>query len=346
MLAQRHVDRLQKGAPQVDASQDLYFQDKIHGLMAKEPQLDNLIQDIGRPKEATLLKEYFQMLPYYDFRVFVQITSFVYYLLTKQQWSVDEIIQKNNRLNIEKNVWQTVHQPMVQQENETNLSHHDPLFEKKFFQMIKEGNLDEIKKYEILHPTYGDFGLLSTDSQLRNQKNIGIVAIALATRAAIEAGLDSETAYSLSDLYIQRLEKMQAIAVVDSLISEAVIDFTQRVHRINCALYSKEIVHAKNYLYSHLYQHFSLGSLAKEVALHPNYLSRLFKKEVGKTLSTYLLEEKVKEAKRLIVLSDYSLSEISSMLQFYDQSHFSRVFKKYAGFTPIEYKNQQGIKEF
>ncbi|WP_046587524.1 hypothetical protein [Bacillus sp. SA1-12] len=79
------------------------------------------------------------------------------------------------------------------------------MYEKKLFQCIKEGRKDEFLKLFKIIPDRGQMGVLSKKSLLRNQKNLGITVITLATRAAMEGGLHHEIAYTLSDLYIQSL---------------------------------------------------------------------------------------------------------------------------------------------
>lgn len=70
--------------------------------------------------------------------------------------------------------------------------------------------------------------------------------------------------------------------------------------------------------------------LAKELFLSRPYLSRRFKEETGESLTDFILKEKTEEAKRLLRYSDKSLTAIGNYLGFSSQSHFARVFKKYA----------------
>ena len=74
--------------------------------------------------------------------------------------------------------------------------------------------------------------------------------------------------------------------------------------------------------------------------MNPSYLSTLFKKEVGMSISEYVQSAKVNEAKNLLSYTSHSMSDISSLLNFYDQSHFIRVFKKYTGVTSKQFKNE------
>jgi len=68
----------------------------------------------------------------------------------------------------------------------------------------------------------------------------------------------------------------------------------------------------------------------------------LFKKEVGMSITEYILNQKVEEAKRLLTQTDYQISDIYTWLNFHDQSHFTKVFKKYTGTTPKKFKSKKG----
>lgn len=74
--------------------------------------------------------------------------------------------------------------------------------------------------------------------------------------------------------------------------------------------------------------------------MNANYLSELFKKEVGISTSEYIQSEKIEEAKKLLAFTNYFLLNISLWLNFHDQSHFTRVFKKITGLTPKQYRDK------
>src|SRR5699024_1482835 len=98
--------------------------------------------------------------------------------------------------------------------------------------------------------------------------------------------------------------------------------------------YSSAVTACRSYIFKHLYDEIQLSQLSKIVAMNPKYLSTLFKKEVGISLSSYIRSLKMEEAKSLIMFSDYSLTAIYELLHYYDQSHFTKVFKQYTGITP------------
>ena len=78
-------------------------------------------------------------------------------------------------------------------------------------------------------------------------------------------------------------------------------------------------------------------AIAAKYRLHPGYLSRLFKQEMGETLSEYLLRTKVERAAQLLKEDRYKIGEIAGMVGYSTSSYFSVMFKKYTGCSPREY---------
>ncbi|MCB2795335.1 AraC family transcriptional regulator, partial [Listeria monocytogenes] len=80
---------------------------------------------------------------------------------------------------------------------------------------------------------------LSKRSRLRNEKNLAICLITLVTRAAIDGGLYPETAFTVSDLYIQHIEELQDAEEVGRVGQEALLDFAGRVRSQKSRRYSR-----------------------------------------------------------------------------------------------------------
>ena len=76
---------------------------------------------------------------------------------------------------------------------------------------------------------------------------------------------------------------------------------------------------------------------ADRLNLHPNYLNSLIKTKTGKSISTWIKEKTISEAKSLLQNSAYSIKEIAFILGFSETAHFSNYFKKHTGFAPKQY---------
>jgi len=97
---------------------------------------------------------------------------------------------------------------------------------------------------------------------------------------------------------------------------------------------------AVRYIEEHLDEDLSRDDIAGHVFLNAAYLSRLFKKELGKSLSDYILEARVEKVKPLLEKTNIKISEIALSVGYTNFSHFTRMFKKATGLTPHEYRRQ------
>ena len=82
----------------------------------------------------------------------------------------------------------------------------------------------------------------------------------------------------------------------------------------------------------------TLEDVAKQVHLNPAYFSSIFKQSIGSSFKEYLNMVRIEESKRLLANTDYSVIDIAIATGFEDQSYFSKVFKKYTGLTPKQYR--------
>ena len=183
-------------------------------------------------------------------------------------------------------------------------------------------------------------GIIAAE-QLRQMKNTFIVSATLASRAAIRGGLGVDDAFGLSDAYIQKCELMNSPDQITNLQYHMVLEFTRRVERIRIGKQpSKLVTDVANYIQHHLSEPITAEDIAKALYLSRPYLSRKFIAEAGESLTDFILKEKISEAKRLLCYSDKALTAIGNYLGFSSQGHFSRVFKKYTGSTPGEYRTK------
>ena len=95
-----------------------------------------------------------------------------------------------------------------------------------------------------------------------------------------------------------------------------------------------------DYLSEHLDEDIPHDVLAAKYRMHPGYLSRLFKQEMGETLSEFLLRIKIEKAAELLKSGHYKVGEIASMVGYSASSYFSIMFKKYTGCSPREYSQR------
>ncbi|URN95838.1 MAG: AraC family transcriptional regulator [Candidatus Pristimantibacillus lignocellulolyticus] len=219
----------------------------------------------------------------------------------------------------------------------SNLSH-----ERVMLHYVRNGERERIRTFVTESIIAEDeFGVLSKRSRIRSEKNLMITGIALICRAAIEGGVHEEDALTLSDFYIQQLEEKETLQAISAIMTKVLFDFVDRVSEVRRGHYSHAIQTSIHEIANHLYGEITLERLATYTNFSPNYLSSLFKKEVGLTIAKYVQRERIEEAKRLLTLTDYPIADIAAWLNFNDQSYFNRVFKKWTGMAPKEYRKNE-----
>lgn len=92
------------------------------------------------------------------------------------------------------------------------------------------------------------------------------------------------------------------------------------------------------YLQTHLSEDISLNTLAEEFHLNPQYISQLFKNEIGVNFLTYLTNIRMERAKKLLLSTGLSITEISEQVGYGDYRVFTKVFKKAESVTPSRYR--------
>ena len=92
------------------------------------------------------------------------------------------------------------------------------------------------------------------------------------------------------------------------------------------------------YLQEHLAEEVSLSVLAEEFHLSAQYISQLFKNEIGVGFLTYLTNIRMERAKQLLLSTSLSIAEVSEQSGYGDYRVFTKVFKKSEGITPSQYR--------
>lgn len=99
---------------------------------------------------------------------------------------------------------------------------------------------------------------------------------------------------------------------------------------------------AKAYIDEYFMKDISLDDVSRVVDISPYYFSKLFKQEVGENFIEYLTKTRMRNARQLLKNPAYNIKEVCAMSGYSDPNYFSRIFKKYEGITPSEYRERLG----
>ena len=100
------------------------------------------------------------------------------------------------------------------------------------------------------------------------------------------------------------------------------------------------IIGITRYLQEHLEEEVSLSVLAEEFHLNPQYISQLFKNEIGVGFLAYLTNIRMEKAKKLLLSISFPIAEIAQKTGYGDYRVFTKVFKKAEGITPSQYRRE------
>ncbi len=224
-------------------------------------------------------------------------------------------------------------------QREMSTIHAPFLPEMDFYAAIRAGDVKRVRKLcsEEFHKKPG-FGKLSRD-KLRNMKYHFVITTAMVARACITGGMPMSESYGMSDYYIDLCDRADTVEKISQLHDEMCLAYAKAMMDLEHKdIYSKKITSCIDYILEHLDKRIRIEDLSEVTGISPSYLSRLFKKETGMTVSRYILVKKIETASNMLAYSDYPILWISDSLAFPSQSYFTRVFTSECGMTPKRYR--------
>lgn len=178
---------------------------------------------------------------------------------------------------------------------------------------------------------------------IRNQKNL-LLSFNTLLRKAVERS-------HVHPLHIDTLSRQLSIQIESVLMPEHLTPLPAILIRKYCMLvnnysrraYSPLVQTCLDYVDFHYSADLSLSSLAAMCSVSSAYLSALFKKETGMTITDHINLTRIQQSLFLLNASSLSIGEIASRCGFSDANYFTRTFKKLQGKTPKNYRREVGI---
>ena len=178
------------------------------------------------------------------------------------------------------------------------------------------------------------------ETPLRQAKNIGIIIVVLASRAAIEGGLPSEMAFTLADTCILSIEAMKTPDEVYRATHAYEADFCRRVAALpRNTTANAHVRRTKAYIAARLHESLTVQDAASAARVTADHLSALFRQHEGLPLQAYIRREKLRRAAHLLRYGTQPIGEIAAVLAFSSQSHFTAAFRREFGMPPQQYRD-------
>ncbi len=271
----------------------------------------------------------FESIPAIPSNIVTQYAVMLHYCLNLERISITDVVWLNSNLNPKTDTI-SLH------------SHSHPgiwVNEQMFCKLLADGDpryKEAIQKSHLL--SYG----MKTEigDSLRSYKNNLFVLLTLCSRSCIMGGLSPDISYDLNDYYAQKIELCKSITDTEKVAFEMLDDYVSRVQEVKRNTQVSNLIrHSCEYIKSHLTETISIDELAAQSGYTKYYFSHKFKKEMGCSVSDYILKEKIEQAKLLLSGTSQGIQSISDELAFSNRSYFYTCFQKITGMSPTEYRN-------
>lgn len=219
---------------------------------------------------------------------------------------------------------------------------HPPYFlEQELARAVSAGDSENAHRVLAEHRAFQPPRLAQDD--LRSMKNVLICMFAVVARAAIAGGVLPEAALALSDKYIYELDERTSMAEISGMSDEVLAEFLTLVQAVKARQFSAPVSETIQHINMHLTDKLTLPQLAQRVHLHPNYLSSVFKKETGESITSFILRSRIREAAAMLRNTQHSASEIARIFNFCNQSYFIKMFRRYMDCSPQQYRESAEV---
>jgi YesN/AraC family two-component response regulator len=171
-------------------------------------------------------------------------------------------------------------------------------------------------------------------------KNFCIVLNSLVRKAVEYSFVHPAHIDSVSADFARRIEAASDREDLSQFAEIMLRRYCSLVEEFSLRRYSLVVRNIINTVDFNLQEKLTLASLAKQFNVNPNYLSGLFKRETGQTLTDYINAKRLQHAGALLRSSGAYIQEVAEQCGFLDVNYFTRLFKRYYNKSPREFRNE------
>jgi AraC-like DNA-binding protein len=165
-----------------------------------------------------------------------------------------------------------------------------------------------------------------------------IELIVMISRAAIEAGVGAQELLGLNYSYLTELSKVTDLEELLFKVTRVLENFIAKVSLGKEKKRKVRCQRMRDFIHRNFTRKITAQDVAKEAGLSVGRALHLFREETGMALTGYVNKMKVDYGKYLLLNSDIQLAELADQLGYYDQSHFTKNFKKFEKITPSHFR--------
>lgn len=179
-----------------------------------------------------------------------------------------------------------------------------------------------------------------TSDPVRNVKNYCIICNTLMRKAAEKGGVHPVHLDSASSMIARRIEGIANFNDGKELMRDIAHTYCRLVKKYSAKQYAPFVRKTVAYIESDLSGDLSLKTLATLQNVNASYLSTLFHKETGKTVTEFVNEKRMELASRLLRTTQLQIQTVAQHCGMSDVNYFSKIFKKHYGMTPKQYREE------
>lgn len=175
---------------------------------------------------------------------------------------------------------------------------------------------------------------------LRELKNYSIIMNTLLRKAAESGGVHPIHLDMISSEFAKKIERLSTTQSAESLMVEMFRSYCRLVKNHSSKKYSPMIQKIVTVVDYDISANLTLNTLADMLNINASYLSSRFKKEMGMTLTEYVHERRIGQAKYLLKTTNLQIQTVAQYCGILDLHYFSKLFKKHTGQTPKEFREE------
>ncbi|MFF2449099.1 response regulator [Neobacillus sp. NPDC058068] len=135
--------------------------------------------------------------------------------------------------------------------------------------------------------------------------------------------------YGITDYFLKPINRIELSEAISNIFKE---------NKAESMPVSKQFQDILQFIDDHLSREIALSQIAEHVSLNPQYVGQLFKSELGTTFTEYMVEIRLKRAKKLLKETNLKVYEVAQLSGYKSPKHFMTVFKQETGITPIGFR--------
>lgn len=198
---------------------------------------------------------------------------------------------------------------------------------------------DALKVQEELNEIYIALSRNRTDG-IAYGRNISLQLLLLASRILLELHVQKHDLENKENELLAKVFQQETLGALHRLVESYLLEACERIGEKRNGKSKNVIERTRAIIDKRFAENLQVGDIATEVFLSTTYLCLLFKQETGETINEYMTKVRIEQAKALLKDPSNKFYEVCYAVGYSDPSYFSKIFKKYTGYTPSSFREQ------